>query len=128
MSTVLKHATIYTGEDVITDGYLRFDKQIEAVGPMSEYRAQPKDDVSFVNGKVIDPTIDKGKITGNEDKGYQVTGQSVPNTPIVIKDKNGTPIAWGETDGSGTFVIPVDATKVDPGDRSSASFFSACPR
>lgn len=55
MSTVLKHATIYTGEDVITDGYLRFDKQIEAVGPMSEYRVQPKDDVSFVNGKVIVP-------------------------------------------------------------------------
>lgn len=55
MSTVLKHATIYTGEDVITDGYLRFNEQIEAVGPMSEYRALPNDEVTFVNGKVIVP-------------------------------------------------------------------------
>lgn len=55
MSTVLKHATIYTGEDVFTDGYLRFNEQIEAVGPMSEYRALPNDEVTFVSGKVIVP-------------------------------------------------------------------------
>lgn len=55
MSTVLKHATIYTGEEVINDGYVRFDKQIEEVGPVSEYRAQPGDDVQFVRGKVIVP-------------------------------------------------------------------------
>ncbi len=39
MSTVLTHATIYTGEQevpVIKDAYIRFDKQIEAMGPMSE--------------------------------------------------------------------------------------------
>ncbi|KRK47990.1 N-acetylglucosamine-6-phosphate deacetylase [Secundilactobacillus kimchicus] len=55
MSTVLKHATIYTGEEVISDGYLRFGSQIEAVGPVSEYRAQPDDDVHFVSGKVVVP-------------------------------------------------------------------------
>jgi len=55
MSIVLKHATIYTGEDVITDGYIRFNKTIEAVGQMGDYRAQPEDEVKFVNGKVIVP-------------------------------------------------------------------------
>ncbi|WP_235809243.1 Ig-like domain-containing protein, partial [Secundilactobacillus collinoides] len=63
-----------------------------------------------------DPTIDNPKITGDSDKGYQVTGHSAPNTPITIKDKNGTPIAWGETDGSGTFVITVSPDDVDPDD------------
>ena len=39
MSKVLTHATIYTGEaerPVIKDAYIRFDNQIEAMGPMSE--------------------------------------------------------------------------------------------
>ena len=36
---VLKHAVIYTGDDVIEDGYIRFDKQILAVGPMLDYKA-----------------------------------------------------------------------------------------
>ena len=40
MSTVLRHATIYTGLEKIEDGYIRFGKTIEAVGPMSEYKAQ----------------------------------------------------------------------------------------
>ena len=48
MSTVLKHGLIYTGSEKIVDGYLRFDKQIINVGPMSEYKAQVSDD------KIID--------------------------------------------------------------------------
>ena len=40
MSKVIKHAVIYTGSEKIEDGYIRFDKQIEAVGRMSEYVAK----------------------------------------------------------------------------------------
>ena len=48
MSTVLTHATIYTGEQevpVIKDAYIRFDKQIEAMGPMSELVVTSADNV-----------------------------------------------------------------------------------
>lgn len=38
MSIVLKHAQIYTGETVIDDGYIRFDQQVEAVGPVADFR------------------------------------------------------------------------------------------
>lgn len=55
MSIVLKHAQIYTGLEVIHDGYIRFDKQIEAIGPMSDYRAKAGDQVEFVSGKKIVP-------------------------------------------------------------------------
>ncbi|KRM11665.1 N-acetylglucosamine-6-phosphate deacetylase [Paucilactobacillus suebicus] len=55
MSIVLKHAEVYTGLEVIHDGYVRFDKQIEGIGPMSEYRAQAGDQVEFVNQKKIVP-------------------------------------------------------------------------
>lgn len=56
MSTVLKHAVIYTGEEKISDGYLRFDQQIQAVGPMSDYRVAPEDEVVVdLEGKMIVP-------------------------------------------------------------------------
>lgn len=55
MSTVLKHATIYTGADVIEDGYLRFDQQITAVGPVKDYQPLPSDQVHVVSGTVIVP-------------------------------------------------------------------------
>src|SRR3712207_6988268 len=55
MSTVLKHATIYTGHEKITDGYLRFDKQIQAVGKMSDYQAQSDDEIFDLGGKIIVP-------------------------------------------------------------------------
>ncbi|AEV94622.1 N-acetylglucosamine-6-phosphate deacetylase [Pediococcus claussenii] len=55
MSTVLRHATIYTGLEKIEDGYIRFGKTIEAVGPMSEYKAQPEDDIHFVGEQIIVP-------------------------------------------------------------------------
>lgn len=56
MSTVLKHGLIYTGSKKIVDGYLRFDKQIINVGPMSEYKAQVSDDkIIDLEGQVVVP-------------------------------------------------------------------------
>lgn len=58
MSTVLTHATIYTGEQevpVIKDAYIRFDKQIEAMGPMSELVVTSADNVVRADCKVIVP-------------------------------------------------------------------------
>lgn len=55
MSIVLKHAEIYTGNEVIKDGFIRFGQQIEAVGPINEFRAQAGDRVEFVNGAKIVP-------------------------------------------------------------------------
>ncbi|GEO67989.1 N-acetylglucosamine-6-phosphate deacetylase [Levilactobacillus spicheri] len=55
MSIVLKHAKIYTGDAVIPDGYIRFDQQIEAVGPVADYRPLPADDLHVVTGQTIVP-------------------------------------------------------------------------
>ncbi|ARW27150.1 N-acetylglucosamine-6-phosphate deacetylase [Pediococcus acidilactici] len=53
MSTVLRHATIYTGLEKIEDGYIRFGKTIEAVGPMSEYKAQGDDEVYYAGARLL---------------------------------------------------------------------------
>ncbi|UDM31905.1 N-acetylglucosamine-6-phosphate deacetylase [Lentilactobacillus laojiaonis] len=55
MSTVLKHATIYTGDRVIKDGYIRFGEKIEAVGPMKDYVALPDDEIEYLRDRVIVP-------------------------------------------------------------------------
>lgn len=55
MSIVLKHAKIYTGDDVIADGYIRFDRQIEAVGPVADFRPLPADEIHVVKGQTIVP-------------------------------------------------------------------------
>ncbi|GEL13370.1 nagA protein [Lapidilactobacillus concavus DSM 17758] len=52
---VLKHAKIYTGDQVIEDGYIRFDKKILAVGPVYDYVAQPGDEVQNIQGTTIVP-------------------------------------------------------------------------
>ncbi|QVQ48685.1 N-acetylglucosamine-6-phosphate deacetylase [Latilactobacillus sakei] len=52
---VLKHAVIYTGDDVIEDGYIRFDKQILAVGPMFDYKAQAGEEIQDMKGQTIIP-------------------------------------------------------------------------
>lgn len=44
MQTVIKHADIYTGEDTIKDGYIRFTKSVLAVGPMIEYQPEATDE------------------------------------------------------------------------------------
>ena len=55
MATVLKHAKIYTGTEVIADGYIRFDKEIQALGPVSDYQVASGDQVVDLAGKVIVP-------------------------------------------------------------------------
>ena len=52
---VLKHAKIYTGDQVIEDGYLRFDQKILAVGPIYDFVAQAGDDIENVQGMTIVP-------------------------------------------------------------------------
>lgn len=47
MQTVLKHADIFTGNEEIKDGYLRFTDKILAVGPMSEYYPKQTDQQFF---------------------------------------------------------------------------------
>ena len=37
---VFSHATIYTGKEVIEDGYIRFDKEIIAVGKMDNFKQE----------------------------------------------------------------------------------------
>ena len=37
MAKVFKNVTIATGTEIITDGYIRFDDQVRAVGPMSDF-------------------------------------------------------------------------------------------
>ena len=44
MQTVIKHADIYTGEDTIKDGYIRFTKSVLAVGPMIKYQPKATDE------------------------------------------------------------------------------------
>lgn len=53
--TVLKNADIYTGAEHITNGYVRFDKQILAVGPMSEYHPTAQDEVHDIGGLTLVP-------------------------------------------------------------------------
>jgi N-acetylglucosamine-6-phosphate deacetylase len=56
MQTVLKHAKIYTGISVIDDGYLRFDSQLIAVGPVEEYQPNVNDEGIFdLAGAIIVP-------------------------------------------------------------------------
>lgn len=58
MSKVLTHATIYTGNDnqpLLKDAYIRFDKQIEAIGMMAELIISANDQVIRADPKVIVP-------------------------------------------------------------------------
>ena len=80
MSKVLKHAIIYTGLEKIDDGYIRFGKEIEAVGPMDEYVAQPDDEIEFVSGKTIVP----GFIDVHSHGGYSF--DSMDGNPAEINE------------------------------------------
>lgn len=58
MSKVLTHATIYTGNDnqpLLKDAYVRFDKQIEAMGPMADLIIDASDQIVRADRKVIVP-------------------------------------------------------------------------
>ncbi|MFC6164011.1 N-acetylglucosamine-6-phosphate deacetylase [Lactiplantibacillus dongliensis] len=80
MSKVLKHAIIYTGLEKIDDGYIRFGKEIEAVGPMDDYVAEPDDDIEFVSGKTIVP----GFIDVHSHGGYSF--DSMDGNPAEINE------------------------------------------
>ncbi|MGX7419020.1 N-acetylglucosamine-6-phosphate deacetylase [Carnobacterium gallinarum] len=56
MSTkVLKHATIYTGEGKIENGFVRFNQEILAVGEMKDFKDEPNDEIIDATGKIIVP-------------------------------------------------------------------------
>lgn len=58
MSKVLTHATIYTGDEnqpLLKDAYIRFDKQIEAMGPMADLIIGASDKIVRADRKVIVP-------------------------------------------------------------------------
>lgn len=56
MSTkVLKHATIYTGEEKIEDGFVRFDKEVLAIGEMKDFIDAPHEEIIDAHGKIIVP-------------------------------------------------------------------------
>lgn len=56
MQTILKHAKIYTGTSVIDDGYLRFNRQLIAVGPIEEYQPSVNDEKIFdLAGAIVVP-------------------------------------------------------------------------
>jgi N-acetylglucosamine-6-phosphate deacetylase len=50
MKKVIIHAEVYTGETVISDGYIRFGKEISAVGNMSEYVPESGEEVIDATG------------------------------------------------------------------------------
>lgn len=60
MQTVIKNANIYNGENVIHNGYIRFNNKIIDVGPMSEYVPQSEDEknVDGTNKIVVPGFID----------------------------------------------------------------------
>lgn len=55
MSTILINAQIYTGQDVIEKGYVRFEKQILGVGKMEAYTKQDDEYVIDIDGKYVIP-------------------------------------------------------------------------
>lgn len=55
MAKVFKNVTIATGTEIITDGYIRFDDRVRAVGPMSDFHNEAGDEVTYAHGKVIVP-------------------------------------------------------------------------
>ncbi|MDR3190985.1 MAG: N-acetylglucosamine-6-phosphate deacetylase [Lactobacillaceae bacterium] len=58
MSTLITHATIYTGDatqPVIESGYIRFAQQIEAVGPMADLVVLPTDEIVHAEQKIVVP-------------------------------------------------------------------------
>jgi len=68
VSKVFTNATIYTGEDKIEQGYIRFDEQIKDVGKMSDFIQKPGDDVKDLDNQLIIP----GFIDIHSHGGYEI--------------------------------------------------------
>lgn len=56
MVKVIIHAKIYTGESVIEDGFIRFNQEVLAIGPMSAYKRDVGDEKTIdAQGQMIVP-------------------------------------------------------------------------
>lgn len=55
MSKVITNAKIYTGEEVIDSGFIRYDEEITAVGPMADYEEVAGEEVKDAQGKMLVP-------------------------------------------------------------------------
>jgi len=54
MKTIL-NATIYTGNSVIEDGFIRYEETISAVGPMNDYVPETDEETIDASGSIIVP-------------------------------------------------------------------------
>ncbi len=55
MNKVITNTKIYTGEEVIESGFIRFSTEIIAVGAMADYQAENKEEVIDAAGKLVTP-------------------------------------------------------------------------
>jgi N-acetylglucosamine-6-phosphate deacetylase len=55
MAHVITHAKIYTGEAVISNGFIRFDRKILALGPMTKYQAVEDDVILDGSDQIVIP-------------------------------------------------------------------------
>lgn len=78
MSTVFTGATIYNGDSIIEEGYIRFNKTIEAVGPMTNYEKLDSDEIIDVSGKNIIP----GFIDVHSHGGYGIDNMDADSDKI----------------------------------------------
>lgn len=55
MNKVITNAEIYTGEEVIESGFIRFNTEIIAVGPMTDYQVEADEELMDAEGKRLVP-------------------------------------------------------------------------
>lgn len=55
MNKVIINAKIYTGEEAIDSGFIRYGKEIIAVGPMADYHSQSEEEEIDLKGKMLVP-------------------------------------------------------------------------
>lgn len=53
--TVFTHVTIYTGKEVIEDGFVRFDQEIKEVGSMAQFKEENDETIQDLKGKTLVP-------------------------------------------------------------------------
>src|SRR5690625_2556303 len=82
MSKVVINAKIYTGDNVIDSGYIRFSDQVETVDSMNNYQAMKDDQLIDGSGKVIVP----GFIDVHSHGGYG--SDAMDADPEVIDEMN----------------------------------------
>ena len=55
MASVFTNAKIYCGNQVIDPGFIRFDRDIQQVGSMTDYQEEDQDQVKDLSGQIIIP-------------------------------------------------------------------------